>query len=57
MLLHARTSCPAPLVYFGEEAGALTLGAREKDFGAKRPGAEAVWPVRESASGIPSSTI
>ena len=33
MLLHARTSCPAPLVYFGEEAGALTLGARSKDFG------------------------
>lgn len=33
LLLHARTSCPAPLVYFGDEAGALTLGAREKDFG------------------------
>ena len=33
LLLHARTECPAPLIYFGEECGALTLGAREADFG------------------------
>ena len=33
LLLHARTDCPAPLIYFGEECGALTLGAREADFG------------------------
>ena len=33
LLLHARTDCPSPLIYFGEECGALTLGAREADFG------------------------
>ena len=33
LLLHARTDCPAPLIYFGEDCGALTLGAREADFG------------------------
>ena len=33
LLLHARTECPAPLLYFAEECGALTLGAREADFG------------------------
>ena len=33
LLLHARTDCPAPPVYFAEESGALTLGAREAEFG------------------------
>ena len=33
LLLHARTNCPAPLVYFDEESGALTLSAREAEFG------------------------
>ena len=32
LLLHARTDCPAPLVFFDDESGALTLGAREADF-------------------------
>lgn len=33
LLLHARTECPAPLVFFCEESGALTLGGREAEFG------------------------
>jgi hypothetical protein len=33
LLLHARTDCPAPIVFFNEDAGALTLGAREAEFG------------------------
>ena len=32
LLLHARTDCPAPIVYFDEDSGALTLGARAADF-------------------------
>ena len=33
LLLHARSDCPAPIVLFEEESGALTLGARRADFG------------------------
>ena len=33
LMLHASVDCPAPLVYFDEESGAITLGAREAEYG------------------------
>lgn len=33
LMLHASVDCPAPLVYFDEESGAITLGARETEYG------------------------
>ena len=33
VLLHSRPDCAPPLVYFHEQSGALTLGAREAHYG------------------------